>query len=50
VAAERESGVKDFVYVSVAQPAPVMQAYIGVRAECEKIIADAGFNATFPRP
>jgi uncharacterized protein YbjT (DUF2867 family) len=50
VAAAREAGVKNFVYISVAQPAPVMQAYIAVRAKCEQMIADAGFNATFVRP
>jgi uncharacterized protein YbjT (DUF2867 family) len=50
VAAAREAGVKNFVYISVARPAPVMQAYIAVRAESEKIISGAGFNATFLRP
>ena len=44
------AGVKSFVYVSVAQPAPVMKGYIQVRAECEAVIAAAGFNATFVRP
>jgi uncharacterized protein YbjT (DUF2867 family) len=50
VAAALEGGVKNFVYVSVAQPAPVMQAYIRVRSECEKIITHSGLNATFLRP
>jgi uncharacterized protein YbjT (DUF2867 family) len=50
VTAARAGGVKNFVYVSVAQPAPVMKAYIRVRAECERIIGDAGFNTTIVRP
>ncbi len=50
VSAALASGVNHFVYVSVAQPAPVMKAYIGVRAECESIIAGAGLNATILRP
>jgi nucleoside-diphosphate-sugar epimerase len=50
VAAAREAGVKNFVYISVAQPAPVMQAYLDVRAECEQMITAAGFRATFLRP
>jgi uncharacterized protein YbjT (DUF2867 family) len=50
VAAARDAGIKHFVYVSVAQPAPVMQAYIRIRAKCEAIIADSGMNATFVRP
>jgi uncharacterized protein YbjT (DUF2867 family) len=45
-----EAGIKHFVYVSVAQPAPVMKAYIQVRAECEAVIARSGMNATFVRP
>lgn len=39
-----------FVYLSVAQPAPVMRSYIGVRAECEAAIARSGLRATFVRP
>jgi len=50
VAAARQAGVQHFVYVSVAQPAPVMKAYIQVRAECEALIARSGMNATFVRP
>jgi uncharacterized protein YbjT (DUF2867 family) len=44
------AGVKHFVYVSVAHPAPMMKAYIEVRSECEKIIRDNGLNATIIRP
>jgi uncharacterized protein YbjT (DUF2867 family) len=45
-----ESGVQHFVYVSVAQPAPVMQAYIAARAECEQALRASGLNATVLRP
>lgn len=46
----RQVGVRHFVYVSVAQPAPVMQAYQAVRAECEQAIAGSGLAATVLRP
>lgn len=42
--------VQHFVYVSVAQPAPVMKAYIAVRAECENMIRQSGLNTTILRP
>lgn len=44
------AGVAHFVYVSVAQPAPVMRAYIAVRAEGERLIREAGLTATLLRP
>ena len=50
VAAASAAGISHFVYVSVAQPAPVMKSYIRVRGECEKIIADASLNASILRP
>jgi uncharacterized protein YbjT (DUF2867 family) len=50
VEAALQAGIKHFVYVSVAQPAPVMKAYIQVRAECEAVISRSGMNATFVRP
>lgn len=50
VAAARDAGVAHFVYLSVAQPAPVMQAYVAVRAEGEAMIRAAGMRATFVRP
>ena len=39
-----------FVYLSVAQPAPVMKAYTAVRARCEAAIRASGLDATFLRP
>jgi uncharacterized protein YbjT (DUF2867 family) len=38
------------VYLSVAQPASVMKAYIAVRAEGEALIRASGLRATFLRP
>ena len=50
VAAAVFSGVQHFVYVSVAQPAPMMKAYIEVRAKCEAAIHESGLKATILRP
>ncbi len=50
VAAAKSAGIKHFVYLSVAQPAPVMGEYIAVRAEGEAMIRASGMNATFIRP
>ncbi|MDZ7269126.1 MAG: NAD(P)H-binding protein [candidate division KSB1 bacterium] len=50
VTAACTSGIAHLVYVSVAQPAPVMQAYVRVRAECEALIRGSGLNATLIRP
>ncbi len=44
------SGIRHFVYVSVAHPAPVMRAYIAVRQEAESLIRQSGLNATLLRP
>jgi uncharacterized protein YbjT (DUF2867 family) len=48
--AARRAGVSRMVYVSVAQPAPVMRAYLRVRAECEELIRASGLAATILRP
>jgi len=50
VQAAAAAGVQHFIYVSVAQPAPIMKAYIQVRAECEAMIRRSGMNATILRP
>lgn len=50
VQAAASAGVQHFVYVSVAHPAPMMKAYISVRAECERAIRESGMNATILRP
>ncbi|MBV9612281.1 MAG: NAD(P)H-binding protein [Acidobacteriaceae bacterium] len=46
----RDAGVQHFVYLSVAHPAPVMQAYTNVRAQCEEAIRASGMNSTIVRP
>lgn len=43
VAAATRVGVSQLVYVSVAQPAPVMRAYLAVRAEGEQAIGGPSF-------
>jgi uncharacterized protein YbjT (DUF2867 family) len=50
VAAAKTAGIRHFVYLSVGQPAPMMKAYVKVRAECEAAIRTADLNATILRP
>jgi uncharacterized protein YbjT (DUF2867 family) len=50
VTAARNTTVRHFVYLSVAQPAPIMRDYIAVRAEGEQLIRASGMHATFIRP
>ena len=48
--AAKLAGVRHFIYLSVAQPAPVMQAYIDVRAQGEAMVRASGMAATILRP
>jgi uncharacterized protein YbjT (DUF2867 family) len=50
IIAARNAGVRHFMYVSVAHPAPMIHASIAVRAECEAAIESAVPNATVLRP
>jgi len=50
VAVAVDSNVRHFVYVSVAHPAPIMEAYIAARREAEDAIRAANLNATILRP
>lgn len=50
VAAAQRAGVAHFVYVSVAQPAPLMRAYVAVRAQGEALLRASGLAATVLRP
>jgi uncharacterized protein YbjT (DUF2867 family) len=50
VTAARRVGIAHFIYVSVAQPAPVMRAFISVRAQGEAMIREAALTATILRP
>jgi len=44
------SSIRHFVYLSVAMPAPVMKAYVEVRAEGERLVRESDLAATFIRP
>lgn len=44
------AGIRHFIYVSVAHPAPVMQAYIAARRAAEARIRSTGIDATVLRP
>lgn len=50
IKAARDAGVRHFIYLSVAQPAPVMKEFIAVRSAGETMIRESGINATFVRP
>ena len=50
IAAARQAGIRHFVYVSVAHPAPIMRSYISVRVECEEALLASGMNVTVVRP
>jgi uncharacterized protein YbjT (DUF2867 family) len=50
VRAARGAGIRHFIYLSVAHPAPVMRAFIEVRAQSETMIRASGIPATFLRP
>lgn len=48
--AARSAGAARFVYVSVAQPAPVMKEYIAARAAGEAKVRESGLPASILRP
>jgi uncharacterized protein YbjT (DUF2867 family) len=50
VAAAKHAGVKHFIFVSVAHPAPAMKAYVEIRIQCEQKIQESGLTATILRP
>jgi uncharacterized protein YbjT (DUF2867 family) len=50
ISACAELGVRHFIYLSVAHPAPMMKDYIAVRAECEQMIQERRLNSTILRP
>jgi uncharacterized protein YbjT (DUF2867 family) len=50
VAAASTSGIRHFVYVSVAHPAPAMRAYVAARMQGERLLRDSGIPATILRP
>lgn len=50
IAAASYASIQHFVYISVAQSAPMMKAYQQVRAACESAIRSSGLRATILRP
>jgi uncharacterized protein YbjT (DUF2867 family) len=50
VEAAGRAGAAHLVYVSVAHPAPVMEAYIAARLEGESLVRASGIRATILRP
>jgi uncharacterized protein YbjT (DUF2867 family) len=50
IAAASAAGAGHFVYVSVAQPAPMMLAYQAARRQAEDALAAAGLTRTIVRP
>lgn len=50
VRAAKQAGVKHYIYLSVARPAPIMREYQAARAAGEKMIEQSGMAATFVRP
>lgn len=48
--AAHDAGIEHFIYLSVAQPASMMRAFIAVRAAGEAMIRASGIPATFLRP
>ena len=50
IKAARDAGIRHFVYLSVAQPASMMKAFIDVRRRGEEMIRASGIPATFVRP
>lgn len=50
IEAATRAAIAHFVYVSVAQPAPVMKAYLSARAEAERVLLASGLTATVLRP
>lgn len=50
IAAASAAGVRHFVYVSVARPAPIMKTYQATRAEAEATLRETRMPATILRP
>jgi uncharacterized protein YbjT (DUF2867 family) len=50
IATAAQASIEHFVYLSVAQPAPIMKVYQEVRAQAEQMLRETGMNATILRP
>src|ERR1044071_6830238 len=43
--AAREAGIRHFIYLSVAQPARLMQAFVAVREQGESLLRESGITS-----
>jgi uncharacterized protein YbjT (DUF2867 family) len=50
ISSAKKNRIAHFIYVSVAQPAPIMKAYAEVRGSVEKLIVESNLNATILCP
>jgi uncharacterized protein YbjT (DUF2867 family) len=50
VTAAKNAKISHLIYVSVAQPAPIMQSYLWIRTLGETMIRESGLTATVLRP
>ena len=50
VLAATQAKVSHFVYVSVAQPSPIMKAYVQARAQVESLLRESGLSVSILRP
>src|ERR1051325_1710177 len=50
IKAASDAGLRHFIYLSVAQPAPMMKVFIEVRSAGEAMVRQTGINATVVRP
>ena len=50
VKAAKTAGVSQFIYLSVAEPAPVMKEFIEVRKYGESLLRNSGINSVFIKP
>jgi uncharacterized protein YbjT (DUF2867 family) len=50
IAAATHAGIQHFIYLSVAQPAPIMKSYIAVRQQGEALLHSSGLRSTVVRP
>ena len=46
----KQAAIPHFIYLSVAHPAPTMQAYVETRVVCEYALAESGLKSTVLRP
>ncbi|MFZ1321880.1 MAG: NAD(P)H-binding protein [Ignavibacteria bacterium] len=50
IKASEHSGIKNFIYLSVANPAPIMKEYIKIRLKGEELLSASDMNCSIIRP